>query len=503
MYYGNKLCTFPSPDALASKIDFRLTDGVYDRGFSKNNKGEADALIQEVIARLSDPAKRKSSIGIVTFSSVQKDYIERKLTKEIADKRLETVAYEREEPLFVKNLENVQGDERDVILFSVCYGPDKTGRMSLNFGPLNQAGGWRRLNVAVSRAREEMVVFSSITGAMIDLSKTNSKGVAGLKAFLDFAEKGRTTLAIPSSNLTTKKVGIGKYIAEELSSYGYDCRYDVGVSDFKIDVAVVDPKNKQRFILAIMCDAPSSFSVKDRNVLQIQTLKRNNWNVTKVYSINYYNNPKREIKRIKDLLDKLTGADKKGGNNLLRAKKPYKSANLPLRVENATFVTSGENDAEILSRLKSIVATEEPISYEFLIKRCLSGLGILKYGSKVDARMQALVGLCGFKTEKLLGNIYYRKTDKFLDFDRYRVETGETLRKNEIDFTPYEIIAMIRGALEDKVALYVDEIVDLASSILRVLKPTEKFSLFINDCITLGEDKGLFVRSVSDRISLA
>jgi hypothetical protein len=133
----------------------------------------------------------------------------------------------------------------------------------------------------------------------------------------------------------------------------------------------------------------------------------------------------------------------------------------------------------------------------------LSGLGILKYGSKVDARMQALVGLCGFKTEKMLGNIYYRKTDKFLDFDRYRVETGETLRKNEIDFTPYEIIAMIRGALEDKVALYVDEIVDLASSILRVLKPTEKFSLFINDCITLGEDKGLFVRSVSDRISLA
>ena len=503
MYYGNKLCTFPSPDALASKIDFRLTDGVYDRGFSKNNKGEADALIQEVLARLSDPNKQKSSIGIVTFSSVQKDYIERKLTKEIAERRLETVAYEREEPLFVKNLENVQGDERDVIFFSVCYGLDKFGRMSLNFGPINQVGGWRRLNVAVSRAREEMVVFSSITSAMIDLSKTNSKGVAGLKAFLDFAQKGRNTLAIPSGNLTAKKVGIGKYIAEELSSYGYDCRYDVGVSDFKIDVAVVDPKNKQRFILAIMCDAPNAFSVKDRNVLQLQTLKRNNWNVTRVYSINYYNNPKREIKRIKDLLDKLTGADKKGGNNLLRAKKPYKAVTLPLRVENANFVTSGENDAEIISRLKTIVATEEPISYEFLLKRCLSGLGILKYGSKVEARMQALIGLCGFKSEKLLGNTYYRKTDKFLEFDRYRVETGETLRKNEIDFTPYEIVAMIRGALEDKVALYVDEIVDLAVSVLRVLKPSEKFSLFINDCITLGEDKGLFVRSVSDRISLA
>ena len=416
---------------------------------------------------------------------------------------METVAYEREEPLFVKNLENVQGDERDVILFSVCYGPDKLGRMSLNFGPLNQAGGWRRLNVAVSRAREEMVVFSSITGAMIDLSKTNSKGVAGLKAFLEFAQKGRTTLAISSDNLTVKRTGIGRYIAEELSSYGYDCRYDVGVSDFKIDVAVVDPKNKHKFILAIMCDTPNEFSIKDRNVLQIQTLKRNNWNVTRMYAINYYNNPKREIKRIKDILDKLTGADKKGGSNLLKAKRAYKAAELPLRVENAQFVTSGENDAEIISRLKAIVAAEEPISYEFLCKRCLASLGISKSGTKVDARMQALVGLCGFKKEKLLGTVYYRKTDKWLDCERYRVETGEVLRKSETDFTPYEILAMIKGALEDKVALYADEIMTLTASVLRVTKPTEKFAVFINDCITLGEDRGAFVRSVSDRISLA
>ena len=503
MYYGNKLCTFPSPDALGSKVVLNLVDGVYDRGFTKHNKGEADALIADVIARLSDPIRSKSSIGIVTFSSVQKEYIERKLSAAITEKRLDGVAYDRDEPLFVKNLENVQGDERDVILFSVCYGPDKNGRMSLNFGPLNQAGGWRRLNVAVSRAREEMVVFSSITAAMIDLTKTNSKGVAGLKAFLEFAEKGRTTIAIPSNNLTTKKAGIGKYIAEELSSYGYDCRYDVGVSDFKIDVAVVDPKNKHRFILAIMCDTPNNFSIKDRNVLQIQTLKRNNWNVTRVYAINYYNNPKREIKRIKDLLDRLTGADKKGGNSLLRAKRPYKVATLAQRVENAVFVTSGENDAEITSRLKAIVTAEEPISYDFLVKRCLTGLGILKYGTKVETRMQALVALCGFKTEKLLGTVYYRKTDKYNDLDKYRVETGEVLRKAETDFTPYEILAMIRVALEDKVALYVDEIVTLCASILRVTKPTDKFAAFINDCVTLGEDKGMFVRSVSDRITLA
>lgn len=248
---------------------------------------------------------------------------------------------------------------------------------------------------------------------------------------------------------------------------------------------------------------PNAFSVKDRNVLQIQTLKRNNWNVVRVFSVNYYNNPKREIKKIKDLLDKLTGADKRGGTGLNRNKKPYKAAALEQRFENATFVTSGDNDAEIISRLKAIVAAEEPISYDFLVRRCLSGLGIMKYGAKVDARMQALVALCGFRYERIFGTAYYRKTDKNIGYDKYRVETGETLRKSETDFTPYEVVALIRSALEDKVALYMDEIMVIVCNLFRVSKPTDQFAVYINNCVTLGEEKGLFVRSVSDRISLA
>lgn len=504
MYYDGRLCTFPSPDALASKVKFVLVEnGVYERGLSKRNKAEGDALIQEVLRRLADKQLQKSSMGIVTFSNVQKEYIERKLTAAIAENRLEREAYEREEPLFVKNLENVQGDERDVVLFSVCYGPDSLGKISLNFGPLNQAGGWRRLNVAVSRAREEMVVFSSMTGGMIDLSKTNSQGVVGLKAFLDFAEKGRTNLAISSNNLSAPKVGLGKYIAEELSSYGYDCRFDVGVSGFKIDVAVVDPKNKNNFILAILCDTPNEFSIKDRNVLQVQTLKRNNWNVLRLFSVNYYNNPKREIKKIKDMLDKLTGADKRGGAELNRAKKAYKKAALTQLEENAAYLTSGENDKEIIARLKAIVSAEEPISYEFLLKRCLTGLGITKYGAKAETRMQALVALCGFKCERVLGRDFYYKTDKATTFEKYRVETGEVLRKQECDFTPYEIVALTRSALEDKVALYMEEIVVIVASVFKVAKPSERFVQYVNDCVAFGEEKGLFVRSVSDRISLA
>lgn len=503
MYYGSKLCTFPSPDALDSKVRFKLVeDGLYDRGGTKRNEGEATALINEVIRRLKDPILRRSSIGIVTFSSVQRDYIDRRLTRAIADNRLDEAAYEREEPIFVKNLENVQGDERDVILFSVCYGPDRQGRVSLNFGPLNQAGGWRRLNVAVSRAREEMVVFSSMTSSLIDLSRTNAKGVAGLKAFLEFAQKGRTSLAVDSTQ-TVRRESIGKYVAQELSTYGYDCRQEVGASNFKIDVAVVDPKDKSRFILAILMDATTDFSVKDRNVLQIRTLKRSNWNVLRLYSVNYYSNPKREIKKIKETLDRLSGADRRGSGSLTRNRKAYRQAALEARTESAAYVTDGANDAEILSRLKAIVAQEEPISVPFLKKRCLSTLGIAKYGTKVDAKLDQLIAACAFKSEKILGETYLRKSDKACGYDRFRTEDGEVLRRAESDFTPYETVALIRSALEDKVALYVDELVSIVAATYRVQKPGDKFAEYVNGCVSHGEKLGYFLRSVTDRITLA
>ena len=501
MYYDNKLCTFPSPDALESKVKFCLVDGTYDRGFTKRNRKEAEALVQEVIRRLSDPVLSRSSIGVVTFSGAQQEDVERLLNKAIGAKRLESVAYEREEPLFVKNLENVQGDERDVILFSVCYGPDSTGRVSLNFGPINQAGGWRRLNVAVSRAREEMMVFSTMTSSMIDLSKTTSKGVAGFKAFLEFAEKGRTTLAVKSEQVKGGK-GIGKFIAKEIESFGYECRTGVGASAFKIDVAVVDPKNKHKFILGIVCDATDEFSVKDRNVLQIQSLKRANWNVMRINCVSYFNNPKREIKRVKDMLDKLTGADKKAGAWLTKYKKPYKAVKED-GAETAAFITSGEHEEEILTKLKEIVAVEEPISRAFLKKRLLSSFGILKSGSKVDSCLDSLIDRCGFRKERALGSDYYYKTDKAIQIGKFRLENLPALRKTEEDFTPFEVVSLIKGALEDRVALYMDEVNVITCNLLRVVRPSDKFLAFLRDCIMYGEERGIFVRSVSDRISLA
>lgn len=501
-YYSSRLCTFPSPDSLDSKVSLRyLEDGVYDRGESKANLREAEELTNEVITRLKDDKKKRSSIGIVTFSTPQQVFIERMLYKKLAEHKLEEVAFDREEPLFIKNLENVQGDERDVILFSVCYGPDKLGKISLNFGPLNQMGGWRRLNVAVSRAREEMIVFSSMRYSMIDLSRTTSRGVAGLKAFLEFAEKGRTNISAKSDEIILNKHGIGKYIAEELSSYGYDCRCDVGVSDFKIDVAVVDPDNKHNFILAVLCDGSmSEFSVKDRTILQVQTLKRNNWNVIRLYSLNFFNNPKREVKKIKEYLDKLTSTDNK--NATIACKKPYKIFALDIEQKNSDYVLNGENDLEIIKVIRALVGVEEPISEQFLLKRILNIYGLPRGGVRLESKLIKLIEVSGLIRTECLGYTYYSKTDKCLTFDKCRIEPNTTLRTLESDYTPYDVISLIRGILLNKVSMYSDELIPLTLKELKAPRITERLQNFILSCIDEGIKQSLLLRSVSDKISL-
>jgi len=144
-FYENKLLTFPSTDDLSTKLHYRHVEGVYERGSSRQNREEARAVVEEIRRRLSDDNLSRYSMGVVTFNSNQQSLVEDLLGDMFAFyPDLEKKAQESDEPIFVKNLENVQGDERDVILFSVGYGPDRKGVVSVNFGPLNREGGWRR-----------------------------------------------------------------------------------------------------------------------------------------------------------------------------------------------------------------------------------------------------------------------------------------------------------------------------------------------------------------------
>ena len=267
----------------------------------------------------------------------------------------------------------------------------------------------------------------------------------------------------------------------------------------RIDVAVVDPKNKHNFILAILCDGKSDFSVKDRAVMQAQTLKRSNWNVTRLYAINFFNNPKREIKRIKELLDKICSGGKTSAPGFKRV---YRAAKTEEKTVDTHYVLSGENDADIMKLLRAVVAAEEPISARFLIKRTLSSLGIFKFGVKLENKMLSLIEKCAFKHDEILGTTYYFRTDKFGAFDRYRVEEDTSLRSSDADYSAYDVISAIKSVLLSKVSMYADELAIAVQREFKVPRLSDKFAAFINSCVDYGVSKGIFVRSISDKISL-
>lgn len=504
MYYDGKLCTYPSPDALSSKVKMHfIENGIYDRGHAKNNKEEAKALIAEVMRRLKDKKLSKRSIGIVTFSTPQRDYIEKHLTEAIAQNGLEEVAYDREEAIFVKNLENVQGDERDVILFSTCYGADKYGKFSMNFGPLNQSGGWRRLNVAASRAREEMIIFSSMTSAMINLERTNAKGVQGLKTLLEFAEKGKMTLPFSGENIARMRSGIGKHIAKSLETYGYECRYNIGASNFKIDCAVLDPKNPSKFILAILCDSElsQSSSAYDRNILQPAMLKASSWREYRVYTVSYINNPSREIKNIKSILDELVNKDA-NLSMLEKYRTLYKKADLEEIELSSEDILEGDMDAKLIDRIHKIVFSEEPIETNLLIKRLLASVGIEKITNQLKEKVLQLILASNLKNDKVLDKIYWYKHEKSIAYTYYRTNE-ENKSKSAEEISVYEVITLAKALLESNVSLYLDELLREIGKEFKVSKMTEKVQEYFTNCISLATKKGIFMQSSLDKITLA
>jgi superfamily I DNA and/or RNA helicase len=312
-YYDNKLLTFPSPDDLQSRIKYQYVKGLYDRGGSRQNKEEAKAVVEEIKKRLEDPHLSGKSIGVVTFNSNQQSLIEDLLNSMfIKNPDLEKVAMQLHEPIFIKNLENVQGDERDVILFSIGYGADKDGKVTMNFGPLNRDGGWRRLNVAVSRARYEMKVFSTLTSDQIDLNRTAAEGVAGLKDFLEYVEKGR--LVNKNGYDSENRDGFVENVAMELRKMGYEVRTNIGNSGYKVDIGIVNPYNPTSYLMAVICDGynySASRCSKDREIIQMDVLRNLGWDVYRLWIMDWWTMKDATLKKLTSTIDEKVLSSKK------------------------------------------------------------------------------------------------------------------------------------------------------------------------------------------------
>jgi hypothetical protein len=223
--------------------------------------------------------------------------------------------------------------------------------------------------------------------------------------------------------------------------------------------------------------------------------------VVRLYALNFFNNPKREIKKIKEFLDKLTSNNVKPV--MSNFKRPYKQAKVEVPTLDAQAILSGENDVDLLRVIKTVVATEEPISEQFLIKRTLANFGILKSGIKLENKLKPLITSCHFASKTINGVTYYYKSEKVTGYDRYRVESGNFIRVTDTDYTPFEMIALVKGLLLSKVSLYYDELVAAILKELGITRAGDKILSFIGSCIDYGVYEGLFIRSIADRISLA
>ena len=316
-FYEGQLITFPSAaEASGAAVTLRIIpDGRFHDG--------VNAIEAREVARMALDHARKSpqkSLGVIAFSQRQQE----RILDELEILRLETPGFEaffgqaREEPFFVKNLENVQGDERDVIILSIGYGPDESGTIPMRFGPLNRTGGERRLNVAITRARLAMAVVSSMTAADVDLSRTGSEGAKLLKAFLDFAERGPASLPpIASSSIVMADSAFERAVGDELVRRGLSIERRVGFGGYIVDMAVIDPERGGQYVLGVECDGATyraGVTARDRDRLRRTVLEGLGWHLVRIWSTDWVRDREKQVRRIFAALEAIRNPPPRGSS---------------------------------------------------------------------------------------------------------------------------------------------------------------------------------------------
>ncbi len=358
------------------------------------------------------------------------------------------------EPIFVKNLENVQGDERDVILFSIGYGPDKNGKVSMNFGPLNNVGGERRLNVAVSRAREEMYIFSTLRSSDIDLRRSKARGVEGLKHFLEFAETQSLT-SVSRNTAASGDTHIARQIADALKDRGYVTSVCVGRSRFKVDIAVGKPDNPGSYCLGILLDGlqyRDTPTTRDREIVQPSVLGALRWQVMRVWCLDWFNNPGRVISRIEERLKETPSIPVPTPPNLTFDISKEQVAEKPTMAVGYTRTVLADDEkiqaVDNISLVRRIVSAEQPITYPYLCRRFCEMRGLTRVSRTVQRDVDSSLGSL-YRDEA--DTVWLSESDS-RDYAYYRSNSDR-----DITYIPQvELINAVREVLTEQIAMDAD-----------------------------------------------
>lgn len=455
-FYGSNLYIVPSP--LSNDPEFGLkfnhvTNGRYDSGKSATNRIEAKTVAEAAInhARIHP----NDSLGIAAFSVKQRDAIRDELELlRRQNSELEPFFESKHphEPFFIKNLENIQGDERDVIFISVGYGKNLSNAMpSMHFGPINKDGGERRLNVLISRSKKRCEVFASIRSDEIDLNRSNKAGVKALKTFLKYAETG--ILGVEDSNTAREMDSpFEESVKRAIEGEGYIVDTQVGVAGFYIDLAVRDLKNPGRYILGVECDGAtyhSSRSARERDRQREGVLVDHGWSIHRVWSTDWFDQPKKQLSKIvhaienESAITNIQEADELVRTEISREKEvieeeslaiPYSEIQLDLPHHGIESISY----SRMIRIVESVVNHESPIHGSELVTRIREGMNYQKAGSSIRNK---ILGAAKYAQRegmiKQEGDFFLALSKKVAVRDRCKTSSA-SLRKSDM-ISPQEI----------------------------------------------------------------
>lgn len=424
-FYENKLIIVPSPYTAEAGMGLsfhHIPNGVFETGGSGANAIEAKEVALAIVRHAR--ARPDQSLGVATFSVRQRRAILDQL-EILRREHLETEAFfhaHPSEPFFVKNLENVQGDERDVIFISVGYGKDAQGVMSMRFGPLGSDGGERRLNVLISRAKLRCEVFSSITDDDIDLERARGKGVVAFKLFLRFARTGRMDLA--GADAAGVADVFESQVAAGLRARGYNVHPRVGIAGLYIDLAVSDATLPGRYVLGIECDGRSyeaSRSARDRDRLRRAVLEDHGWFMHRIWAFDWLHRPQEEMGRLVTAIEAAKTELASTASSAARRTRAVPVDVVAIDREDVTEIGLEPADAEssdapayrrasvnalrgypdipsvpaplLGGMVESIVGEEGPVHVEVVVGRIRDAWGLGRAGGRIRAAVEDAVAL--------------------------------------------------------------------------------------------------------------
>ncbi len=433
-FYENRLVIFPSPDAHRQEVGLQFRcdpDTFYERGTRRRfNQGEARAVAEAVMIHAQ--AQPDLTLGVVAFSISQARRIEDEL--EILRRRDSSqesfFAKHPDEPFFVKNLENVQGDERDVIFISVGYGKTEDGRLPMNFGPLNQDGGERRLNVLITRARRRCVVYSNFNADDLDLKRTNARGVHALQTFLKYAATGILEVPRPSGGEADSP--FEEAVAARLKERGHSVDHQIGSSGFFVDLGIIDPARPGRYLLGIECDGAtyhSARSARDRDRLRQQVLEGLGWNIHRIWSTDWFHHPEREMEKVEEAIRQAKQDEsfsertpRRSGSRAApisrvevpetaEVAEPYQVATPEFRLWGEELHEVGSED--LMSWILQVVQVESPVHLYEVARRIATTAGVKRVGRRIRNRIQTAADAAA-RSGKIyrIGNFLWRGDHK-------------------------------------------------------------------------------------------